>query len=102
MPGHNHTVASSGSHNHKATTASSGSHTHTISGNASDYGESDVHAGGDGRACSYTTGSAGSHTHSITVSSSGSHSHTLSSAGGDGSHNILTPYTAIYIWRRTA
>ncbi len=57
---------------------------------------------GVGNAATYTTSSAGAHTHSVTINSAGAHTHNISSEGGGIAHNIVSPYIAVYIWRRVA
>ena len=96
---HTHTVsgtaASAGAHNHVATNANAGAHTHTTSGTAASAGTHN-HAA--------STASAGSHTHTITVQTAGVHQHgvTVNTAGGSASFNIMPPYLAVNIWKRTA
>jgi hypothetical protein len=96
---HTHTVsgtaASAGVHNHVATNANAGAHTHTTSGTAASAGTHN-HAA--------STASAGSHTHTITVQTSGVHQHgvTVNNAGGSASFNIMPPYLAVNVWKRTA
>lgn len=96
---HTHTVsgtaASAGAHNHVATNANAGAHTHTTSGTAASAGTHN-HAA--------STASAGSHTHTITVQTAGVHQHgvTVNTAGGSASFNIMPPYLAVNVWKRTA
>lgn len=96
---HTHTVsgtaASAGVHNHVATNANAGAHTHTTSGTAASAGTHN-HAA--------STASAGSHTHTITVQTAGVHQHgvTVNTAGGSASFNIMPPYIAVNVWKRTA
>ena len=50
------------------------------------------------------TASAGAHTHTVTVQSAGSHTHTVTvgNTGEGAAMNLLPPYVAVYMWRRTA
>lgn len=97
VPKQNMTSVSAGAHTHNlsGTTASAGSHTHTTSGTAASAG-AHTHTA--------TTASAGSHTHTITVQTAGVHQHgvTVNTAGGSASFNIMPPYLAVNVWKRTA
>lgn len=80
------------SHTHTGSTNSAGAHTHSIDAfvnYAVEYRGMAVRKVGSGTT---TTNSAGAHTHSLT----------LDSAGGDTAHNIMQPYTTVYMWKRTA
>lgn len=77
-------------------TASNGAHTHNVT-----IAKTDM-----------ATGSAGAHTHSVTVnvpaqtntSTSNTHNHTVTveSTGGGAAFNVMPPYLAVNIWKRTA
>ena len=83
-------------HNLTGTTQPAGNHTHTVSavnyggGNHIGHG-SDVIGG-----TNLTTSAAGDHTHTVTVSGA------IAANGGNQPHNNMQPYTAVYMWRRTA
>jgi len=97
VPKQTMTSASAGAHTHNLSgaTASAGAHTHTTSGTAASAG-AHTHTA--------TTASAGSHTHTITVQTAGVHQHgvTVQTAGGSASFNIMPPYLAVNVWKRTA
>lgn len=83
---HTHTVTvtnTNSAHSHTATAASAGAHTHTVSG---------------------TAASNGAHTHTVTVASAGAHTHTITvaNAGSGTAFSTISPYLAVYMWRRTA
>lgn len=83
---HTHTVTvtnTDSKHSHTATAASAGAHTHTVSG---------------------TAASNGAHTHTVTVASAGAHTHTITvaNAGSSTAFSTISPYLAVYMWRRTA
>ena len=83
---HTHTVTvtnTDSKHSHTATAASAGAHTHTVSG---------------------TAASNGAHTHTITVARAGAHTHTITvaNAGSSTAFSTISPYLAVYMWRRTA
>lgn len=50
------------------------------------------------------TASAGAHTHTVTVATNGAHTHTVTvgNTGEGATMNLLPPYVAVYMWRRTA
>lgn len=97
VPAQNMTTGSAGAHTHNLSgaTASAGAHTHTVSGTAASAGTHN-HAA--------STASAGAHTHTITVQTAGVHQHgvTVNNAGGSASFNIMPPYLAVNVWKRTA
>lgn len=97
VPAQNVTTGSAGAHTHNlsGTTASAGAHTHTVSGTAASAGTHNHTA---------STASAGAHTHTITVQTAGVHQHnvTVNQAGGNASFNIMPPYLAVNVWKRTA
>ena len=83
---HTHTVtvtSTNSAHSHSASSASAGAHTHSVSG---------------------TAASAGGHTHTVTVTAAGTHTHTISigNTGSGSAFNTISPYLAVYMWRRTA
>ena len=83
---HTHTVTvtnTNSAHSHTASSASAGAHTHSVSG---------------------TAASAGAHTHTVTINTNGAHTHTISigSTGSGTAFSTISPYLAVYMWRRTA
>lgn len=83
---HTHTVtvtSTNSAHTHTASNASAGAHTHSVSG---------------------TAASAGAHTHTVTININGAHTHTISvgSTGSGTGFSTISPYLAVYMWRRTA
>lgn len=84
--GHTHTVtvtSTNSAHSHTASNASAGAHTHSVSGTAT---------------------SAGAHTHTVTINTNGAHTHTVTigSTGSGTGFSTISPYLAVYMWRRTA
>lgn len=93
MPIHTHGVGSL-----QVSVATAGNHTHTVFSSYDDNGRAH-HIGHGSQQIGWTTRDtsvSGAHTHSATISG------TLGNAGGDQPHNIMQPYYAVYIWRRTA
>lgn len=93
MPIHTHGVGSL-----QVSVAANGNHSHTVYSSYDDGGRAH-HIGHGSQQIGWTTRDtsvSGSHTHSATISG------TLGNAGGDQPHNIMQPYYAVYIWRRTA
>lgn len=83
---HTHTVTvtnTNSAHSHTASSASAGAHTHSVSG---------------------TAASAGAHTHTVTINTNGAHTHTISigNTGSGTGFSTISPYLAVYMWRRTA
>jgi hypothetical protein len=104
-------TSSDGSHTHSITinantmtAGSNGAHTHGISFTIPAQGMTTGSAGAHTHNISGTTASAGSHTHAITVQTAGVHQHnvTVNQAGGNASFNIIPPYIAVNVWKRTA
>lgn len=104
-------TSSDGSHTHTVTinasamtTASAGAHTHSVSIAIPKKDMTTASAGAHTHNLSGTTASAGSHTHAITVQTAGVHQHsvTVQTAGGNASFNIMPPYLAVNVWKRTA
>ena len=118
LPSHNHTVTPSGTvsstfSGKAGTTSNNGSHNHgSIFSVLSDsnMGLAQVVSFKDRVIVSkrsMTTESAGAHTHTYKASGSVSSrftgsSITSSSVGGNNSFNIMNPYIATYMWKRTA
>lgn len=82
---HSHTITvnNGGAHSHTASSATTGAHTHLVSG---------------------TAASAGTHTHTVTINTNGAHTHMISigNAGSGTAFSTISPYLAVYMWRRTA
>lgn len=83
---HTHSVTvtnTNSAHSHSASSASAGAHTHSVSG---------------------TAASAGAHTHTVTINTNGAHTHTISigNTGSGTGFSTISPYLAVYMWRRTA
>lgn len=104
-------LAENGSHTHSITiaatamtTGSAGAHTHSVSVAIPAKNMTTGSAGAHTHNLSGTTASAGSHTHAITVQTAGVHQHnvTVNQAGGNASFNIIPPYIAVNVWKRTA
>ena len=82
-------------HGHAATCSTNGEHVHTAptyngSGSAPNGRISEVDR--VNRASTVTVDKAGSHSHTISVSDTGKNL----------SHNNMSPYLSVYIWKRTA
>ena len=82
-------------HGHAATCSTNGEHVHTAptyngSGGAPNGRISEVDR--VNRASTVTVDKAGSHSHTISVSDTGKNL----------SHNNMSPYLSVYIWKRTA
>lgn len=45
---------------------------------------------------------AGEHAHSVSIDNGGGHSHTIGKIGGGQPFNTISPYLAVYMWRRVA
>lgn len=112
LPAHKHSVSmgGAGQHSHSGTTANKGAHTHNVTLKY----KKDATAGGSGARMvsdgTYTTGvigtaaSAGDHNHTFNTNTVANHTHSLTenSVGGNGAHNNMPPYLAVYVWKRTA
>ena len=116
MPSHNHGGSFSGS----GSTSSSGGHTHYLFANISSAPgvnsavvinssqQAAATAYGNNYLENYTIKGVGNSANVGRSSSSGSHTHTFSdsgninSNGGDTAFNLMQPYIACYMWRRTA
>lgn len=119
LPAHTHTLT--------ATADSAGAHTHSVSGTtqSSDQHRHAISSGGYSATAAVTTtafyrGSratsasahysdySGAHTHRFSAisSSNGGHTHTITgtadSTGTSATGANLPPYTAVYVWKRTA
>ena len=110
LPAHTHTgpshTHSTPNHTHTATCASAGAHTHTVARQKiGATGTAKWAAQGTG---THSTSSAGAHTHTITVASGGGGTTGAAGTGDTGSTgsgqavNIMPPYLAVYMWKRTA
>ena len=109
---HTHTVTvtnTNSSHSHTASSASSGAHTHTVSGTAASAGAHShtvtvASAGAHTHSVTGTAASAGSHNHTVTINTNGAHTHTISvgNTGSGSTFSTISPYLAVYMWRRTA
>lgn len=109
---HTHTVTvtnTNSSHAHTASSASAGAHTHTVSGTAASAGAHShsvtvASAGAHTHGVTGTAASAGAHTHTVTINTNGAHTHTISvgNTGSGSAFSTISPYLAVYMWRRTA
>ena len=87
------TVGELPSHTHSASIDAVGNHTHAITllrNESNDYSPYATN-GSDSSTANTQTQPAGSHTHNITIGNTGSNT----------AHNIMQPYIATYIWKRT-
>lgn len=114
VPNHQHTIPA---HTHTATCAEAGNHRHKINryqGSAS--GTSRYNIQGSDDSVTFYSNYAGAHKHTITVASKAAFSTTVSgscttgssavgtsgSTGSGSAVNIMPPFLAVYIWKRTA
>ena len=85
-------------HSHSAITNNTGGHTHSLSVKYGTQGSSSWNAFGKSYnnyswvddPSSYSIGNAGAHSHTVTVDNS----------GAGKTHNNMSPYVAVYMWRR--
>ena len=90
---HQLTVGELAAHGHNAIISTSGKHSHGIqTGNNTDAPYNMVSTQAKTNNTTRYTQEAGDHAHTITVNS----------AGGNSPHNNLSPYIAVYMFRRTA
>lgn len=109
---HTHTVTvtnTNSAHSHTASSASAGAHTHDVSGTAASAGAHShtvtvASAGAHTHSVTGTAASAGAHTHTVTINTNGAHTHTISigNTGSGTGFSTISPYLAVYMWRRTA
>lgn len=109
---HGFTTDSAGDHTHSGTANSAGAHTHKTGHKRVDaYGTGEADAVHFSGAFDVTSSSAGAHSHGLTIGSAGTHTHTgttesasvtISATGSDGAGANMPPYTAVYVWKRTA
>lgn len=85
------------SHNHAGSVNASGEHTHTFSINIA------YHEAFYPFADSISRGENKHGVTSISPSSNGNHTHTvtINNTGSSQAHNIMQPYIAVYMWKRT-
>ena len=79
-------------HGHVATCSTDGNHSHTLNAYASASGGGGKGYWFDRSGSLDSTQGAGSHSHTISVSDTGKNL----------SHNNMSPYLSVYIWKRTA
>ena len=121
MPSHNHSASTNSTGGATATTNENGGHQHfsfnTGTGTPYTYvtatqypnraaqngatAERYTITGSSAEATIGLTSTSGKHTHTVTVSNH-SHTVTVNSSGSGSAMNIMNPYLAVYIWKRTA
>lgn len=91
---HTLTVDEMPSHGHSGSTNRTGSHYHSFAGRSSNgsYGPSAESFASSDDARTIYTENAGIHSHTVTIDNT----------GGDGAHNNMPPYLAVYVWERTS
>lgn len=110
MPSHNHSMNSTGHHNHTGNTNATGNHNHRIGvlnrqGNPDGWRDGGRHYW---RNSNYylnrtqdqgkMTDHAGNHNHSFTTNTRGGHAHNISNTGGNRPHENMPPYyVLVYI-----
>lgn len=112
LPSHTHTgpshTHSTPNHTHSASCASAGAHSHTVARTKkAATGTAKWAAQSDG-SNTHGTSSAGAHSHTVTIASGGGGTTGAAGTGATGATgsgnavNIMPPFLAVYMWKRTA
>lgn len=92
--------------NHTLTTTEMPAHTHTIGSSGAHYHASTGRMEGSGSGANiFESYNGASKTRSVNVPRSGTngnHTHSPGSTGGDGAHNNMSTYLAVYMWKRVS
>ena len=97
MPGHNHTISSSGSHTHYIAWLGLGANYGTL--NSGNYLATRCEERGDWSQ-NYDLSGQGNSANSGKTSSTGAHTHTVNNTGANAFHENRPPYIVIYRFRR--
>lgn len=109
MPSHDHgtnTGTESSNHTHTGTALQAGGHSHTFpqaSGTQVVNAENGQGNAMDNNYNAASTDGAGDHTHAVSLGNQDVlHTHPIAAQGGGQGHENMPPFTAVYMWRRTA